>query len=133
MIKVMMLSLVTAGLVAAGIGEWTAEVKATDGSELKGTATLVAKADTSDVEAKIGLTGAKPAAKLTWVIQQSNCKSNGPVLGKDADYPAMTADEQGNASAKGTITAKPDTGKEYSVSVKNDAQAVIACGNLTKK
>ena len=136
MMKVSMLSLVTAGLVAAAyVGtEWTAAIKATDGSELKGTATLTsAKADSGEVQAQIGLTGAKPAAKLTWMIRQSDCKTNGPVLGKDSDYPSMMADSLGNATAKAEITARPDTGKVYSVAVKNDASAIIACGNFTKR
>lgn len=136
MVKISMLSLVTAGLVAAGYygTEWTAAVKATDGSQLKGTATLtVLKADSGEVQAQIGLTGAKPAAKLTWLIRQSDCKTNGPVLGKDGDYPGMAADSMGNASAKADISARPDTGKVYSVAVKNDASAIIACGNFTKR
>jgi hypothetical protein len=45
----------------------------------------------------------------------------------------VTADSLGNANAKAEISARPDTGKVYSVAVKNDASAIIACGNFTKR
>jgi len=118
--------------------KWTATIKATDGSKIKGTATVEeqkAQMDTTKYGADIGVTSAPPGTTLMWVIQNSTCDGNGPVLGKESDYPALVVDETGNARAKADLSAVPDSTKEYSVSVRAKAKfidKVIACGNLEK-
>src|SRR5262245_41498967 len=76
-----------------GIVDFSATLAPTVGYQVRGTANAVASLGRTGVTVEID--GATPGAHHPWHVHQGKCGSNGPVVGKAADYPVIDVDADG--------------------------------------
>jgi hypothetical protein len=133
---------------------WTADIKATDGSTITGTATVdsrtAAKPMTSDtampakpevkdeLSATVSVSKAKANASLAWHVHNGKCGANaGTIVGDETGYRNLTTNEKGDGTVTATIAgAALDAGQDYSVMVHGGGSKTtpaIACGDLKRK
>jgi hypothetical protein len=87
-----------AGLSVPMMHDWTASLTPMPGHRISGTATF--NGDTKDV-VKISLTleNAQPNSTLKWHVHKGACtETSAPIVGKESEYPAATADGSGRIS-----------------------------------
>jgi Cu-Zn family superoxide dismutase len=114
-----------------GIVDFTAQLQATAGYQVRGLANAVASLGRTAVTVEIQ--GGTPGATYPWHVHQGRCGSNGPIVGAGSDYPAIRVDADGSERAVATLTQQLNDDTEYFVNVHLSAQqmnVIVACGAL---
>ena len=123
--------LATTAVLTLQSKEWSAVIRAQNGSTVSGTATAVPKAGDS-LLVNIRIKGAKASDQNPWHVHSGGCDSSGAVIGDPSRYAPVTigTDQAGEATAQ--VKAVLTVGVPYSVNVHRSPadMAVVACGNL---
>lgn len=124
-------ALAATAILALTFKEWSAVIRAQNGSTVSGTATAAPR-DGDSLVVDIRIKGARAGDQNPWHVHSGGCDSSGAVLGDPSRYAAMTVgtDQAGEATAR--VKAVLTVGVPYSVNVHRSPadMAVIACGNL---
>lgn len=111
---------------------WKATLKATDNSQVAGTAT-VETVGTDSTRATVKVTGAKAGSELAWHIHTGACGAQGEIVGPPAAYTSIKVGPDGNATGNAVLPSAPPTTGEYAVTVHASTTDMkpVACGALT--
>lgn len=133
-------ALLGAALVAAcaggggggeGIIDFSAQLQPGTGQQVRGLANAVATLGRTAVTVEIE--NGTPGAVYPWHVHQGRCGSNGPIVGSEADYPAITVGADGRERAVATLRLQLRDDTDYYVNVHLSAQqlgVIVACGAL---
>ena len=119
---------------------WTADVQGMVGTEPAGFATITVMPD-GGTRANLTLRGGASGGRHAWRIREGRCPAGdsepdpvGAEVGGAGDYPVLEPSESGNASGTATLTTRLEPDGEYHLDVygSEDAESVVACGDLTK-
>ncbi|MDX1660629.1 MAG: hypothetical protein R3326_02460 [Gemmatimonadota bacterium] len=112
-------------------GLWSADVRAVGEHGHSGFATgsiLVSGATRMNVT----LSGGSAGGVHPWAVQAGLCGSEGPVVGREQDYPVLRPNERGNASATATLDVRLDPSADYHVVIhqSDEDHTIVGCGQL---
>lgn len=121
----------------AGMGgmndRWTATLEPRGGTNVTGTANVMAGTGAGTTMAEVTLNGAPANGVHPWHIHAGTCASGGDIVGPPADYPPLNADANGTATASATVNVAAPTTGEYHINVHmspTDLGTIVACGDL---
>lgn len=111
---------------------WTATLKASDNSQVAGTAT-VETVGTDSTRATVKVTGAKAGSELAWHIHTGACGAKGEIVGPATAYPGIKVGPDGNADGTAVLPIAAPTSGEFAVTVHQSTTDMtpVACGALT--
>lgn len=111
---------------------WKATLKATDNSQVAGTATVEAIGADS-TRATVKVTGAKAGSELAWHIHTGACGAQGSIVGPPTAYPGIKVGPDGNAAGTAVLPIASPTMGEFAVTVHASTTDMkpVACGALT--
>lgn len=110
---------------------WRAELVGTDGyDEIEGQVSV--ESTSSRIEIEIVLSGIEADVEYTWEIAGGTCEDPGDPLGDEDDFPGLTGDEDGSATANATVGVGLVSGEDYHTSVRiaESPETIIACGDV---
>lgn len=122
--------------VDSGIHDWSAQLTAQSGSEIRGSAnvqTVVVEGFAGTTAAAITIAGATSGARHPWHVHSGTCGSGGAIMGDAGAYPVLTVGAGGNASASANLAVGLDDDASYHVNVHrspSELGTIVACGNL---
>ncbi|HLU25221.1 MAG TPA: hypothetical protein VKZ58_05900 [Longimicrobiales bacterium] len=118
---------------------WQAELAGQgDFENVSGLVEVVSK---ESLTAEIEVEGLEPEGKYSWHIAAGTCSQPGDRVGGASDYPTLSANAEGKATATVTIGRRLEASGSYHASVffvdegdeedeEDDETVVVACGNL---
>lgn len=117
--------------VADRIGDWDSSLAPVGNFTVRGTAKAQSVGVGTGVT--IAIEGAAHHAQHPWHVHRGVCGDNGPIVGNAGDYPVLTADMAGKATANATIGVALNEQETYYVNVHNsptDLGTIVSCGKL---
>jgi hypothetical protein len=93
---------------------------------------IVSLVPDTGTRANVTLTGGSAGGDHPWHVHQERCDSDGPIVGDASEYPRLTPDEAGNASATILLDPRLDPEGTYHVDIHQsvDDDTVVGCGDL---
>ena len=111
--------------------KWSGSLTSVGGSAITGTVGAVSYAGRTEITVQIRK--ATPGAAYGWRIDTGTCSGTGEIQGGVAQYPTLTADPAGTASADAGIASLFSPGSQYAARVFSEAggaEEIVACGDL---
>lgn len=111
---------------------WEGELVAEDESEtLAGSVAAVSRNGTT--EAAIQISGATADAAYPWGIRRGSCEDPGEMVGAEAAYPPVEADDMGGGGVETVFSATMSGQDEHHAVLESatGADGVIACAELS--
>ncbi len=114
-------------------GRWTATLASMAGTNVTGTASVMAGSSAGTTSTEITISGAPPNGEHPWHIHSGTCATGGPVVGPATDYTPIKADASGNGTSTGTVNIATPASGDFHVNVHmspSDMKTIVACGDL---
>ena len=111
--------------------KWNGTLAPVGGSAITGTVGAVSSAGRTAITVRIRK--ATPGATYGWRIDTGTCDGSGEMQGGTAQYPVLTADAAGSASADAGISSVFAAGSRYAgrvFAMGGGVEEIVACGDL---
>ena len=111
--------------------KWSGALTPVGGGTITGTVGAVSSAGRTEITVQIRK--ATPGATYGWRIDTGTCSGSGEIQGGAAQYPVLTPDPAGTASADAGIASLFSSGSQYAARVfaaDGGSEDIVACGEL---
>lgn len=116
------------------VHEWSADIQGLgEWADISGEAEVRWEEGEEEFTATVDIENDAPGAVRPWHVHFNDCATGGDIVGADGDYPRLTIDEDGTASASVTVPQSLGPEARYHVNVHlsdEDLATIIACGDL---
>jgi hypothetical protein len=117
--------------VSDRVGDWSSNISPVGSFRVRGTAKAQSVGVGTGVT--ISIEGAAHHAQHPWHVHRGVCGDNGPIVGSAGDYPTLSVNMEGRASANASIGTALNEHDSYYVNVHNsptDLGTIVGCGKL---
>lgn len=117
--------------VADRVGDWSSDIAPVGNFTVRGTAKAQSVGVGTGVT--ISIENAPHHAQHPWHVHRGKCGDNGPIVGEAGNYPVLSVNMEGKASANATIGVALNEQESYYVNVHNsptDLGTIVGCGKL---
>jgi len=112
---------------------WTATLEPQGGSQVRGTASVMAGSGAGTMNAEVAMTGGAKDGTHPWHVHAGTCATGGDIVGPPADYTPLKADGEGTATARNTVNIAAPASGDYHVNIHLSPEAmgtIVSCGDL---
>ena len=112
------------------VGDWSTNLSGQNNSNVRGS--VKAQSVGVGMGVNISINNATPGAQHPWHVHTGTCSAGGGIVGSMSNYPVLTVNSSGEASANATISTALNEQSRYHVNVHRSTSdlTVISCGNL---
>lgn len=109
---------------------WQANLQPIPPSGVAGSAAVLSRSDNSEVS--IAMTGGEEGVAYAWNLRTGSCQGQGSLLGGQAIYPGLVADETGEDDVATIIIPTLHSGSHaaWLFQMVGDDEVPVACGEL---
>ena len=118
--------------VADRVGDWESSITPVNNSGVRGSAKAQSVGVGTGVT--ISIEGAAAGSQHPWHVHRGVCGDNGAIVGGASDYPVLSVNTGGNASANASINAALNERESYYVNLHrspSDLGTIVGCGPLS--
>lgn len=101
--------------------------------QMTGSAWMAPLPGSSETQVSVTLENAAPGGVHPWAVHTGRCGSDRGIFGSSSDLEPLEVDDDGEASATGTLSVQPTASQDYFISIlasPSNRQLVVACANL---